>query len=134
MRARCEGDRHRRARRRSRRRRHAADEASRSRTPALRRADVVAGNKRSIPRRTPIESSASSRPRAFSPRSGAATFRSPASLRAGRVRRPARGILLVADAELDLRANPEARASGPIIESRLDVGRGVATMLIHRGR
>jgi translation initiation factor IF-2 len=43
-------------------------------------------------------------------------------------------ILLVADAELDLRANPEADASGPIIESRLDVGRGpVATMLVHRG-
>src|SRR5438309_3241013 len=43
-------------------------------------------------------------------------------------------ILLVADAELDLRANPTADASGPIIESRLDVGRGpVATMLIHRG-
>jgi translation initiation factor IF-2 len=43
-------------------------------------------------------------------------------------------ILLVADAELDLRANPSVEASGPIIESRLDVGRGpVATMLIHRG-
>jgi translation initiation factor IF-2 len=43
-------------------------------------------------------------------------------------------ILLVADAELDLRANPSAPGSGPIIESRLDVGRGpVATMLIHRG-
>ncbi|HKU58961.1 MAG TPA: translation initiation factor IF-2, partial [Gaiellaceae bacterium] len=43
-------------------------------------------------------------------------------------------ILLVADAELDLRANPSADASGPIIESRLDVGRGpVATMLIQRG-
>jgi translation initiation factor IF-2 len=43
-------------------------------------------------------------------------------------------ILLVADAELDLRANPDADASGPIIESRLDVGRGpVATMLVHRG-
>jgi len=43
-------------------------------------------------------------------------------------------ILLVADAELDLRANPAAEASGPIIESRLDVGRGpVATMLIQRG-
>jgi translation initiation factor IF-2 len=43
-------------------------------------------------------------------------------------------ILLVADAELDLRANPTAEASGPIIESRLDVGRGpVATMLVHRG-
>src|SRR3989475_619046 len=43
-------------------------------------------------------------------------------------------ILLVADAELELTANPTAEASGPIIESRLDVGRGpVATMLIHRG-
>src|SRR5438309_2560226 len=38
-------------------------------------------------------------------------------------------VLLVADAELELTANPEADASGPIIESRLDVGRGpVATM------
>ena len=43
-------------------------------------------------------------------------------------------ILLVADAELDLRANPKVEASGPIIESRLDVGRGpVATMLVQRG-
>ena len=43
-------------------------------------------------------------------------------------------ILLVADAELDLRANPATEASGPIIESRLDVGRGpVATMLVQRG-
>jgi len=43
-------------------------------------------------------------------------------------------ILLVGDALVDLRANPDAEASGPIIESRLDVGRGpVATMLIHRG-
>ncbi|HEY7207934.1 MAG TPA: translation initiation factor IF-2 [Gaiellaceae bacterium] len=43
-------------------------------------------------------------------------------------------ILLVADAELDLRANPDAEASGPIVESRLDVGRGtVATMLVQRG-
>ena len=43
-------------------------------------------------------------------------------------------ILLVADAELDLRANASVEASGPIIESRLDVGRGpAATMLIHRG-
>ena len=43
-------------------------------------------------------------------------------------------ILLVADAELDLRANPAAEASGPIVESRLDVGRGpVATMLVQRG-
>src|SRR4051794_19963513 len=43
-------------------------------------------------------------------------------------------VLLVADAELELTANPKADASGPIIESRLDVGRGpAATMLIHRG-
>jgi translation initiation factor IF-2 len=43
-------------------------------------------------------------------------------------------ILLVADAELDLRANPEVEASGFVIESRLDVGRGpVATVLVLRG-
>jgi translation initiation factor IF-2 len=43
-------------------------------------------------------------------------------------------ILLVADAELVLKANPTAEASGPIIESRLDIGRGpVATMLVQRG-
>jgi translation initiation factor IF-2 len=43
-------------------------------------------------------------------------------------------VLLVADAELELTANPSAEASGPIIESRLDVGRGaVATMLVQRG-
>jgi translation initiation factor IF-2 len=43
-------------------------------------------------------------------------------------------VLLVADAELELMANPKAEASGPIVESRLDVGRGpVATMLVHRG-
>src|SRR5205807_7886806 len=43
-------------------------------------------------------------------------------------------VLLVADAELELTANPKVEASGPIIESRLDQGRGpVATMLVHRG-
>src|SRR6266545_4335037 len=43
-------------------------------------------------------------------------------------------VLLVADAELELRANPKAEASGPIIESRLDPGRGaVTTMLVQRG-
>jgi translation initiation factor IF-2 len=43
-------------------------------------------------------------------------------------------ILLVADAELELTANPDAEASGPIVESQLDVGRGpVATMLVQRG-
>jgi translation initiation factor IF-2 len=43
-------------------------------------------------------------------------------------------ILLVADAELELQANAKAEASGPIIESRLDIGRGpAATMLVARG-
>jgi translation initiation factor IF-2 len=43
-------------------------------------------------------------------------------------------ILLVADIEIHPQANPNAEASGPIIESRLDVGRGpVATMLVQRG-
>ena len=43
-------------------------------------------------------------------------------------------VLLVADAELELTANASAEASGPIIESRLDVGRGpAATMLVQRG-
>src|SRR5205814_887109 len=43
-------------------------------------------------------------------------------------------ILLVADAELVLKANPNVEAFGPIIESRLDIGRGtVATMLVQRG-
>jgi translation initiation factor IF-2 len=43
-------------------------------------------------------------------------------------------VLLVADAELELTANSNAEASGPIVESRLDVGRGpAATMLVHRG-
>src|SRR5207302_9359580 len=44
-------------------------------------------------------------------------------------------VLLVADLELEgLKANPNTEASGPIIESRLDIGRGpVATMLVHRG-
>ncbi|MEX2464904.1 MAG: translation initiation factor IF-2 [Gaiellaceae bacterium] len=43
-------------------------------------------------------------------------------------------ILLVADAELELTANAKAEASGPIIESQLDIGRGpAATMLVSRG-
>jgi translation initiation factor IF-2 len=42
-------------------------------------------------------------------------------------------LLLQADV-LELRANPDAEASGVIVESRLDVGRGpVATMLVQRG-
>src|SRR3954469_518133 len=47
---------------------------------------------------------------------------------------PLERTLLVADAELVLKANPSVEASGPIIESRLDIGRGtVATMLVQRG-
>ena len=43
-------------------------------------------------------------------------------------------VLLVADAELELKANAKAPASGPIIESRLDIGRGpIASMLVQRG-
>jgi translation initiation factor IF-2 len=44
------------------------------------------------------------------------------------------GILLTADAALDLRANPDQDAQGIVIEARLDRGRGpVATLLVQRG-
>ena len=43
-------------------------------------------------------------------------------------------ILLVADVELNLKANPERRAQGSVIEAHLDKGRGpVATILVRRG-
>ena len=43
-------------------------------------------------------------------------------------------IILTADAELDLRANPKQNAEGLVIEAHLDRGRGpVATVLVHRG-
>ncbi len=43
-------------------------------------------------------------------------------------------IILTADAELDLRANPDQHAEGLVIEAHLDRGRGpVATVLVHRG-
>ena len=43
-------------------------------------------------------------------------------------------VILTADAELDLRANPEQDAQGLVVEAHLDRGRGpVATILIQRG-
>jgi translation initiation factor IF-2 len=43
-------------------------------------------------------------------------------------------VILTADAELDLRANPEQSAQGVAIEAHLDRGRGpVATVLVQRG-
>src|SRR5207248_2235456 len=43
-------------------------------------------------------------------------------------------VLLVADADADPKANPAAPASGTVIESRLDPGRGpVCTLLVQRG-
>jgi translation initiation factor IF-2 len=43
-------------------------------------------------------------------------------------------ILLVADVELNLKANPDRRAQGTVIEAHLDKGRGpVATILVRRG-
>jgi translation initiation factor IF-2 len=43
-------------------------------------------------------------------------------------------VLLVADADAEPKANPRAGASGTVIESRLDAGRGpVCTLLVQRG-
>ncbi len=43
-------------------------------------------------------------------------------------------VLLVADADADPKANPAAEASGTVVESRLDPGRGpVCTLLVQRG-
>ncbi|MDQ3752720.1 MAG: translation initiation factor IF-2 [Actinomycetota bacterium] len=43
-------------------------------------------------------------------------------------------ILLIADIQLDLKANPEAESSGVVIEANLDRGRGaLATLLVKRG-
>ena len=76
-------------------------------------------------RQRPTRSRASSPTRASTPRTGAATRSSSTSRR--RPRRASttcsRCILLVAELE-ELKANPDAPASGTVIESHLDPGRG----------
>ena len=97
---------------------------------------VVAVNKIDLPDANPDRVKPSSPPRACSPRSGAATtqFSDVSAKQKTSLDELLEKVLLVADAELELKANPNAEASGPIIESRLDVGRGpVATMLVQRG-
>ena len=43
-------------------------------------------------------------------------------------------VLLTSDVQLDLKANPDAEASGHVVEAHLDKGRGpVATLLVKRG-
>ncbi len=87
--------------------------------------------------RTSTASRASSRRKASTPRTGAATtqFAEVSAKTQQNLDDLLEKVLSVADLELEgLKANPNAEASGPIIESRLDVGRGpVATMLVHRG-
>ena len=136
-RARREGDGHRGARRRCRRLRHAADA----------RVDLARARGRGADRRRRQQDRPARRepgPRARRPRG-----RRPAAGGVGRRRRRSRasprssrrasttcssGSCSSPTRELDLRANPNAEASGPIIESRLDIGRGpVATMLVQRG-
>ena len=131
-----EGHGHRDPRRRRRRRRDAADARVDLARPRGRRADRRRGQQDRRPDANLDRVAPSSPPRACSPRSGVARRSSPRSPRSRRLNLDEllEKLLLVADAELDLRANPTAEASGPIIESRLDVGRGpVATMLVHRG-
>ena len=97
---------------------------------------VVAINKIDLPDANTDRVSPSSPPRTSSRRSGAARRSSPRSPRRQQTNLDdlLERVLLVADAELELKANPNAEASGPIVESRLDVGRGpVATMLVQRG-
>ena len=111
---------------------------SRSRTRARPRCRSSSPSTRSTcPTRTPTACAPSSPPRSLQPEEWGGDD----AVRARSRRKQAEGlddllekVLLVADAELELTANPKAEASGPIIESRLDVGRGpVATMLVHRG-
>ena len=132
-RPRREGDRHRRARRRGRRRRDAADARSRSRTRARPTCRSSSPSTRStFPTRTPTACSAELATEGLQPEEwgGDVQVARVSAKQGENLDDLLERILLVADAELDLRANPSAEASGPIIESRLDVGRGpVATML-----
>ena len=136
-RPRRQGHRHRGARRRRRRRRDAADQGVDLACARGRRADRRRREQDRPRRREPRpRARRARRPRGFSPRSGAARRRSRASRRSS-----ARGSTTCSSGSCSsptpssiLKANPSAEASGPIIESRLDVGRGpVATMLVHRG-
>ena len=136
-RPRREGDRHRGARRRRRRQRHAADERVDLARARRRGADRRRREQDRPARREPRPRARRARDRrACSPRSGAARRRSRGSRRSS-----ARASTSCSSRSCSsptpssiLKANPNAEASGPIIESRLDVGRGpVATMLVHRG-
>ena len=97
---------------------------------------VVAVNKIDRPDANPTRRCARSSSRtACSPRSGAARPSSSTSRRSrSRASTTLLEMLLLQADVLELKANSNAEASGPIIESRLDVGRGpVATMLVQRG-
>ena len=136
-RPRREGDRHRRARRRSRRRRHAADARVDLARPRRRGADRRRRQQdRRSRTRTSIACARELAAEGLQPEEwgGNDQFAEVSAKQKLNLDELLEKVLLVADAELDLRANPNADASGPIIESRLDVGRGpVATMLVHRG-
>ena len=134
--ARREGHGHRRSRRRRERRRHAADARVDRPRPRGRDADRRRGEQgrpgRGEPRAGPTGADRRRAP------AGGVGRRCPVLDVSAREKRNLddllEKVLLVADAELELTANPKAEASGPIIESRLDVGRGpVATVLVQRG-
>ncbi len=133
-RSRRPGDRHRRDRGRRRRRRHAADARGDRPRPRRERADRRSPSTRSTARMpSPIASSRSLPISASWSPSTAAPSRRSTSRRA-----PVEGlddllqtILLVSDAEVDPKADPDRPASGAVIEARMDKSRGaVATLLV----